>query len=127
MLVKNIELGKNTPSPSLPPTQLLTSLSLPTPLHLRLPLPTRCTSVAEFEIEEGTRGLRYARVAPFEDEEEREVAAAAAAADTAAAGDRASAHEDGAGARTGRVRTADDVLGPELRELADSTSTVISA
>ncbi|CAN0061488.1 unnamed protein product [Sphacelaria rigidula] len=67
-------------------------------------------SVGEFEIEEGTRGLRYARVAPFEDDEEGEVAAAAAAA----------------GAAGAEVRTADDVLGSELRELADRTSAFIS-
>eukprot|EP00903_Cladosiphon_okamuranus_P006847 g6669.t1 len=67
----------------------------------------RCTSSAEFEVEEGTSGLRYARVSPFEDDDE-------AITDSAAGG-------------TGiRRRTADEVLGPELRDLADRTAVVVS-
>lgn len=62
----------------------------------------RCTSSAEFETEEGTRGLRYARVSPFEDDDE------------------AIAGSGGSG------RTADEVLGPELRDLADRTAVVVS-
>lgn len=62
----------------------------------------RCTSSAEFEAEEGTHGLRYARVSPFEDDDE------------AVAGSG------------GRGRTADEVLGPDLRELADRTAMMVS-
>ncbi|CAN0409917.1 unnamed protein product, partial [Laminaria digitata] len=62
----------------------------------------RCTSAAEFEPEEGTHGLRYARVSPFEDDDE------------------AVAGSGGTG------RTADEVLGPDLRELADRTAMVVS-
>ena len=62
----------------------------------------RCISCSEFEAEEGTDGLRYARVSPFEDDDE------------AIAGSR------GAG------RTANEVLGLELRELADRAAVMIS-
>lgn len=68
----------------------------------------RCTSSAEFEVEEGTNGLRYARVSPFEDDDE---------AVTGAGGEG----DDGT-----RRRTADDVLGPELRDLADRTAVVVA-
>ena len=71
------------------------------------PTTNRCTSSAEFEVEEGTSGLRYARVSPFEDDDE-----AVTGSD---------AGESGA-----RRRTADEVLGPELRDLADRTAVVVS-
>lgn len=67
----------------------------------------RCTSSAEFEVEEGTSGLRYARVSPFEDDDE-----AVTGSD--------------AGGNGIRRRTADEVLGPELRDLADRTAVVVS-
>lgn len=67
----------------------------------------RCTSATEFQVEEGTDGLRYARVSPFEDDDE------------AVMGPRE-------GRRDIRRRTADEVLGPELRDLADRTAVVVS-
>lgn len=88
---------------------------------------TRCTSIGEFEVEAGTRGLRYARVATFEDNEEAELAAA-----TEAAAARRGEEDSGGSGYDGGVRarsqlTADDVLGVELRELADRTAAAISA
>lgn len=62
----------------------------------------RCTSAAEFEAEEGTRGLRYARVCPFEDDDE------------AVPGS------------SGGTRTADEALGSELRHRADRTAEVVA-
>lgn len=62
----------------------------------------RCISCSEFEAEEGTGGLRYARVSPFEDDDEAIMGA------------------------EGASRTADEVLGPELRELADRTAIMVS-
>lgn len=62
----------------------------------------RCTSSAEFEAEEGTSGLRYAHVSPFEDDDEAVTGS------------------------SGASQTADEVLGPELRELADRTAVVVS-
>lgn len=62
----------------------------------------RCISSAEFETAEDTQGLRYARVSPFEDDDEAVAGSA------------------------GGARTADEVLGPELRDLADRTAVVIS-
>lgn len=74
------------------------------------PSPTdRCTSSAEFEAEEGTHGLRYARVSPFEDDDE------------AVTGSDAEGSVNGV-----RRRTVDEVLGPELRDLADRTAVVVS-
>lgn len=73
----------------------------------------RCTSVGEFEIEPGTNGLRYARIAPFDDVEE--------AADDAAAG-----RDEGGGAGGTGTRLADEVLGAELRERADRTAAIVS-
>eukprot|EP00752_Nemacystus_decipiens_P004359 g3983.t1 len=67
----------------------------------------RCTSSAEFEVEEGTSGLRYARVSPFEDDDEVVTGL-------------------DAGSSGARRRTADEVLGPELRDLADRTAVVVS-
>lgn len=75
----------------------------------------RCISVGEFEIEAGTSGLRYARVSPFEDEEEAEGDVAAAS------------NGGGAGAGRTQPRTADEVLGVELRELADRTAAVVTS
>ncbi|CAN0156777.1 unnamed protein product [Ectocarpus fasciculatus] len=74
----------------------------------------RCNSSAEFEVEAGTGGLRYARVSPFEDDDE---------AVTGAAG--SSSGGGGGGGGGGRRVTADEVLGPELRDLADRTSVVV--
>ncbi|CAB1119096.1 unnamed protein product [Ectocarpus sp. CCAP 1310/34] len=70
----------------------------------------RCNSSAEFEVEAGTGGLRYARVSPFEDDDE------------AVTGSTGSSSGGGGG---GRRVTADEVLGPELMDLADRTSVVI--
>ncbi|CAN0198090.1 unnamed protein product [Ectocarpus sp. 6 AP-2014] len=70
----------------------------------------RCNSSAEFEVEAGTGGLRYARVSPFEDDDE------------AVTGSAGSSSGGGGG---GRTVTADEVLGPELRDLADRTSVVV--
>ncbi|CAM9382576.1 unnamed protein product, partial [Pylaiella littoralis] len=67
----------------------------------------RCTSATEFEVEEGTDGLRYARVSPFEDDDE-------------------AITEPTEGRRNIRRRTADEVLGPELKDLADRTAVVVS-
>lgn len=61
-------------------------------------------------MEAGTGGLRYARVSPFEDDDE---------AVTGSAG------SSGGGGGGGRRVTADEVLGPELRDLADRTSVVV--
>lgn len=57
-------------------------------------------------MEEGTDGLRYARVSPFEDDDE--------------------AVTGSEGRRDTRRRAADEVLGPELRDLADRTAVVVS-
>ncbi|CAN0088435.1 unnamed protein product [Scytosiphon promiscuus] len=73
----------------------------------------RCTSSAEFEVEEGTDGLRYARVSPFEDDDE-----AVTGSDGSALG--------GGGSGGSRRRTADEVLGTELKDLADRTAVVVS-
>lgn len=58
----------------------------------------RCTSVRELEVEAGTHGLRYARVAPLEDDDE---------------------------ADAGAARTAEDFLGPDLKQLADRTAAIV--
>lgn len=58
-------------------------------------------------MEEGTDGLRYARVSPFEDDDE-------------------AITEPTEGRRNIRRRTADEVLGPELKDLADRTAVVVS-
>lgn len=73
--------------------------------------PRRCTASAEFEVEEGTDGLRYARVSPFEDDDE------------AVTGHDAAIGGAGGGSRR---RTVDEVLGPELKDLADRAAVVVS-